>query len=362
MPGDKLSQESETIFIRPETKKRRVVVPSFLLLITTATVVVTISWVGYLVWFGTQTTLSFASNSQEKAPPIPTVETNVKLTSLLPTPTPTPSPVPRPIATSIRAKVTPTSAKISLDQDLLPPELLAPENGQTFYLKKDNQLTLIWNPQIAMNGSLWFELKITEDEGAVVIQQLLSDTKFTLSAADIAIPGEYVWQVRMAQAPHTELENYGDWTDERQFSIALPPTPTPSPTPAQTIANTIPVLFQPDNEVALSGQVTFRWQWAGPPLEANQGFELRIWQEGQPYHYGAASPTQETQIQINLSAAYGIQQGTGGQYFWTVVVVQRDPYETLGAEAAPRTFTFGSSSGGSSSGGGGTDDRGAPPP
>lgn len=86
--------------------------------------------------------------------------------------------------------------------------------------------------------------------------------------------------------------------------------------------------------------VNFAWTWNGPSLDANQGFEVRIWKDGQPDHYGAADPVNTTTAAIRLTGAYGVQQGGSGTYFWTVAVVQRQPYQKLGPEPAPRMFTY----------------------
>lgn len=71
-------------------------------------------------------------------------------------------------------------------------------------------------------------------------------------------------------------------------------------------------------------------------MTENQGFEVRLWKEEQPDHFGAAEPVNGTSIVIDVSAAYGVAQGGSGTYFWTVAVVQRNPYQRIGQEAAPR--------------------------
>ena len=110
----------------------------------------------------------------------------------------------------------------------------------------------------------------------------------------------------------------------------------------------------------MSGQATFAWSWSGPALAANQGFELRIWKDGQLDHYGAAEPTNNASLTINIPAAYGVQQGGSGAYFWTVAVVQRSPYKRVGPEAAPRQLQV--QVGGGGGGGGGPAPTHEPPP
>ena len=95
------------------------------------------------------------------------------------------------------------------------------------------------------------------------------------------------------------------------------------------------MLVSPIDNATVSGRTTFTWQWSGPALSADQGFEVLIWREGQPFHYGAADPTNSTHIEIDLPAAAGVAKGGAGSYFWTVVVVQRQPYQHTGPEAPP---------------------------
>ncbi len=113
--------------------------------------------------------------------------------------------------------------------------------------------------------------------------------------------------------------------------------PAMQPTATQTSAPLIPpILISPADNESLTDQAMFSWRWAGPALAAGQGFEVRIWKEGQSVHYGAASPTDGPSLTIHLPAAYGVVQGGSGTYFWTVAVVQRSPYKQIGPEAAPR--------------------------
>jgi hypothetical protein len=92
-------------------------------------------------------------------------------------------------------------------------------------------------------------------------------------------------------------------------------------------------------------RVTFAWKWTGPALGSNQGFEVRIWKENQLDHYGAAAPVRDTSIEIDVSKAYGVQQGGDGGYFWTVALVQLEPYQRIGSEAPLRRMqvSFGKS-------------------
>ncbi len=142
----------------------------------------------------------------------------------------------------------------------------------------------------------------------------------------------------------------------------LPATATPtsravSPTPATLPA---PELAGPEPGFNTTGPVPFAWRWAGPPLSADQGFEIRVWKDGQPDHYGAADPVSGASANINVGGAYGVQQGGPGEYWWTVAVVQRAPnYQRIGAEAPPRRLIV---SGGGGGGGGAPTRTPRPPP
>lgn len=88
-------------------------------------------------------------------------------------------------------------------------------------------------------------------------------------------------------------------------------------------------------------EATFRWQWDGPALAQNQGFEVRIWREGELTHYGAAPPVRSTVVTLNVEGAYSVAQGGNGDYLWTVAVVQIKPYLRIGPEAPPRHIVIG---------------------
>ncbi len=127
-------------------------------------------------------------------------------------------------------------------------------------------------------------------------------------------------------------------------------TATPSATATQggtQAAYPAPGLVTPADGDSASGVATFRWTWAGPPLQDNQGFEVRIWKEGQPDHYGAAAPARDNRLESDIRGAFGVQQGGAGDYFWTVALVQIDPYARIGLEAPPRKLTVQFDGGGS---------------
>jgi eukaryotic-like serine/threonine-protein kinase len=139
-----------------------------------------------------------------------------------------------------------------------------------------------------------------------------------------------------------------------------PPSPTPVPPTAAPVAIPAPVLIRPSDGFSTTGRVNnFAWTWPGEALDANQGFEVRIWRDGQPDHYGAAGIVRgQTWLRLDdVRTAYGVQQGGPGSYHWTVALVQVEPYKRIGPEAPPRTLLVDSSGGG---GGGGPSNPPAP--
>ncbi len=129
---------------------------------------------------------------------------------------------------------------------------------------------------------------------------------------------------------------------------------TPAKAPAPSGLLPAPVLISPPNGEAIGGRTVFKWQWKGPKLAADQGFEIRLWKVGQADHYGATGvlPGNVTEAALDVAGSYGWQQGGNGLYNWTVAVVATDPYKRIGAEADPRALEIDIATGGGSTGGG----------
>ncbi len=127
-----------------------------------------------------------------------------------------------------------------------------------------------------------------------------------------------------------------------------------------------PILQEPNpNDTATQGQsTTFRWSWTGE-LGVNQGFEIRIWRNGDIDHYGAFDATELKKYVVRagdqyvtsfpVEGAYSVQRGGGSDYLWTVAVVQIDPYLRLGPETEARPLKYALR--GRSGGGGGQKDN-----
>ncbi len=123
----------------------------------------------------------------------------------------------------------------------------------------------------------------------------------------------------------------------RPTNTPTPPAPAPPAPPPAALG--VPTLLSPTGNASVSGVTTFAWQWNGPALAPNQAFEVRLWKEGQPDHYGAAEPVRTTSTSFDVAGAYGVQRGGNGRYLWTVAVVQINPYQRTGEEAPARVVT-----------------------
>lgn len=173
------------------------------------------------------------------------------------------------------------------------------------------------------------------------------------------------------------------------------PTPTPSPTPtvrptqAQSVAASTPrptatlapaeppplpagqfTLLRPvtlDNPTY--GPTTFDWRWGGT-LAENQGFEVRIWRTGEAPAgvHDAVLDNRQGKIQRLGNDTYrliaDIANTPGvlnrrGEYNWTVILIQLEPYRELGVQAPPAILRFEPPGGGG--GGGGKDGGGKDP-
>lgn len=157
-----------------------------------------------------------------------------------------------------------------------------------------------------------------------------------------------------------------------------PPTPTSTYTPSPTLSPTTltvyppPTLIEPSSTAeSINGIKTFVWEWNGPELPETHGFEVRIWKDGEE-HLGAHSAKNDNLLDKNIKReaqnrySLTFNPSTAAAvtakdiYFWTVAVVQLDPYDrSVGQEAAPFQIDITDAS---SSGGGGKETPTRAPP
>ena len=113
-----------------------------------------------------------------------------------------------------------------------------------------------------------------------------------------------------------------------------------------------PVLQDPsEGASAIKGMgTTFKWRW-DDQLTEGWGFEVRIWRDGDPDHYGAfdarellkyldRQPDGVYAVSLLVEGAFSVRQHGGGDYYWTVAVVGLEPYVRIGSEAPPRKLKY----------------------
>ena len=125
-------------------------------------------------------------------------------------------------------------------------------------------------------------------------------------------------------------------------------TPTPKrPTPTSQTTYPAPALLEPGDGAQLAGMQRFTWQWNGPPLEEGHAFDLRIWslqeeQQARPRR-GAAAPTRDREIEVELSYVPAVVDYGPGDYYWTIVVVKVSAGgipQVVGEWGEERGFTY----------------------
>lgn len=141
----------------------------------------------------------------------------------------------------------------------------------------------------------------------------------------------------------------GNFADLNVACDPLPETPTTQATstptnvprtPSPTVAAPgIPVLISPDDGATASGSTRFVWAWNEPSLAGNEAFEVRMWKADHPHHYQATRWVRATSAQFDVTRAYGVRRaGIDGDHFWTVALVETDPYKRTGEEAPARVI------------------------
>ena len=116
--------------------------------------------------------------------------------------------------------------------------------------------------------------------------------------------------------------------------------PQPTATPVQAPVVAPPELLSPAPDARPSGIAVFEWRSA-VPLEDGQAYEILVWSsEKDPSQaWGIAPPTPGQALEINLDELFASGQFREGSLYWTVLVVQKDPYTRLMAPAfSPRRY------------------------
>ena len=113
----------------------------------------------------------------------------------------------------------------------------------------------------------------------------------------------------------------------------------PSPTPVIAA----PSLVEPAPGVSSSGSVTFRWQPANA-LPSGASYEVVVWGAGEDPSSarGVDAPTANTSLTVDLYLLQRAGLIEQGDIYWTVILVQTDPYVRLSqpAEATARRLAY----------------------
>ena len=114
------------------------------------------------------------------------------------------------------------------------------------------------------------------------------------------------------------------------------PTSVPQPTATLAKAPVVapPELLSPAPDARPSGITVFEWKPAAP-LEKGQAYEIVVWSPEQDPNqaWGIAPPTSGEALEINLDELFASGQFREGSLYWTVLVVQEEPYTRLTAPA-----------------------------
>ncbi|MEZ4767716.1 MAG: hypothetical protein R2844_04750 [Caldilineales bacterium] len=147
------------------------------------------------------------------------------------------------------------------------------------------------------------------------------------SASSAAISGVTAESVRAAVPP-------GQSVQPAVVSPAAPAQVTQA-RPAAALSVVAPELVSPQPDARLSGMTTFEWRPVAP-LPHGLAYEIVVWSPelnpGQAR--GIAPATIMTSQQVNLDPLFDGGQFRMGNFYWTVLVVQQDPYLRLTSPGA----------------------------
>jgi hypothetical protein len=116
-----------------------------------------------------------------------------------------------------------------------------------------------------------------------------------------------------------------------------PATATPAPAPAveRPASATPPTLLSPALDARLRGLVQFDWAATGD-LPKGALYEVVVWSPEQDPNqaWGVAPPRSGQSLTINLDELFQSGRFPTGNLYWTVLVVEQNPYERLTQPAA----------------------------
>jgi hypothetical protein len=118
-----------------------------------------------------------------------------------------------------------------------------------------------------------------------------------------------------------------------------------SPTPTVPLFQA-PSLLSPEPDAQLQSVVHFEWHWEGQSLPEGLSFDLLIWSEAEEQEhqgtgaYGVIETDLSMERDVDLDFVQTIMDHGEGTYYWTVIVVQEEPYGRVGAWGEKRSFTY----------------------
>jgi hypothetical protein len=195
------------------------------------------------------------------------------------------------------------------------------------------------------------------DTGSWDVVRVAGDQLLTLAAGAVTQPGSSVITATFTVPERSDVDlrvqyaGHGTlFVDQIRLKRLGQPPGEPPPAAAQTEQAQAAALrlVYPEEGAEITDRTTdFVWEWTGPPLDANQAFEVRLWHADDPFHYGAHDARLSAQdvrqvhdtdiLRLDLNGAYALQEHGPGDYFWSVGIVATEPaYQDLGSEAPPR--------------------------
>lgn len=271
------------------------------------------------------------------------------------------------IATSSTSPIPgPTPTEAQLDTSVRQrPQLMRPVDSQSF--QPNRPIHLNWGLGTPLVAGEHFWVAVNSQTGRPVTEEKWMTTETEFEIPINLPPGNYRWIVIVENEDAQILAR----SDARQFTITTlnsPQTPPPTPeivTPPPVLAGRL--TLEPIEET-VQGPVSFSWRYDGQ-LAANQGFEIRVWREGDPPQgihnalednkTGLIEPLGNKKYRLiaDISGTPAVQNRVGN-YWWSVFLIQIDPaYDDLNVSATPDELTF-SLPGNDTGQGGGEDNPG----
>jgi hypothetical protein len=233
-------------------------------------------------------------------------------------------------------------------------------------------------------GGQWWQIKSSLSAAGVGWIRAGSDFSEATDTENvpIALAPPTPTPIPVPDTPTSTTSSASDTLTPTAIPVSDTPTSTTTPTRAAPSATSVPpapptatrvssqsagqlTLLKPASlENPSYGPTEFEWQWNGP-LGADQGFEVRVWREGEP-PAGVHNAVEDNKngkvvalgnntyrLSVDIRDAAGVQ-GRSGEYLWTVVLVQISPdYKDLGKQATPGRLRFEAGGGGDEGGSGG---------